>query len=245
MATMRATETSKVRVLIVDDHPLVRRAIRMSCDDRPNIEVVGEAGTGHQALEEARRLQPDLILLDLAMPDLSGIEVVKQLRLEGSSADILILTGSDEGTASFDALRAGVQGYVQKGQPMAEVVSAIESMAAGKAAYSQESRHNAHEQLRLFARRSGNSAKATARFTPREKDVLVSLAEGLPTKQIARRLGVSRRTIETHISNVYDKLGVRGRVHALSRAAALGLINLDQAGHSTANPPGGGPDLTT
>lgn len=215
-----------VRVLVVDDHPLVRTMVRLACDGRDGLTVVGEAGDGNEALELAGRLRPDVIVLDLILPRMSGLEVAGQLALDDSAARILILTATDDKSAVFEALRLGVNGYVEKTASVEEIADAIQAVARGELVFSKELERRAQVQLGEFARRARETAQALARLTPRERQVLALLAEGLSTRQIANRLKLSARTVESHIGNIYQKLDVRTRVQALYRAAGLGLVDL-------------------
>jgi DNA-binding NarL/FixJ family response regulator len=217
----------KIRVLIVDDHPMVREMVRLACQQHPRMDVVGEAADGAQALEQCRLLHPDVMVLDLLLPRLHGLDVAGRLRAEGSDVRILILTAVDDKAAVFEALRAGVSGYVEKTAPVEEIVASIVAAAEGTAVFSLEQERQAQEHLREFARRARDTARIMASLTRREREVLLLIAEGLSTKQIAVRLGTSERTAETHISSIYQKLDVRTRIQALYRAAGLGLVNLD------------------
>jgi DNA-binding NarL/FixJ family response regulator len=217
----------RIRVLIVDDHSMIRQVLRLACESRPGIEVVGEAGTGDEALDLANSLAPDVMVLDLTLPGMSGLEVARRLRAEGSAVKILVLTASDDKSDAFQALRVGVHGYVEKSAPIHEVAAAIEAIDSGLTVYSAQSERMAHERLGEFARKARESARAIAALTPREREVLSLIAEGYSTRQIATRLKLSERTAETHISNIYNKLGVRTRVQALYRAAGMGLVDLD------------------
>jgi len=216
-----------LRVLIVDDHPMVRQIVRLACGQHPDMVVVGEAADGVEALERCRALHPDLIVLDLLLPRMHGLEVAAQLRAEGSKAKILVLTAVEDKAAVFEALRAGASGYVEKSAPVEEIAASIAAVAGGTRVFSLEQERRAQEHLGEFARKARDTARVLALLTPREREVLSLIAEGLPTKQIAARLGVSERTAETHIRKIYRKLEVRTRVQALYRAAGLGLVNRD------------------
>ncbi len=226
-AVMPTDNKEDVRVLVVDDHPMVRTMVRMACDERDGLTVVGEAGNGNEALELAANLRPDVIVLDLILPGMSGLEVVGRLALDDSLARILIVTATDEKSAVFEALRLGVSGYVEKTASVDEIADAIQAVARGDLVFSKELERRAQVQLGEFARKARETARALARLTPRERQVLALLAEGLSTRQIANRLGLSARTVESHIGNIYQKLDVRTRVQALYRAAGLGLVDLN------------------
>jgi RNA polymerase sigma factor (sigma-70 family) len=223
---MPVGDDQRVRVLVVDDHPIVRAMVRVACDGRDRLAVVGEAGDGAEALRQAADLQPDVIVLDLILPGMQGLEVAQALIADESAARILVLTATDDKSAVFEALRLGVSGYVEKTASVEEIADAIEAVARGELVFSKELERRAQVQLGEFARKARETARALARLTPRERQVLALLAEGLSTRQIAKRLGLSDRTVESHIGNVYQKLDVRTRVQALYRAAGLGLVDL-------------------
>jgi RNA polymerase sigma factor (sigma-70 family) len=215
-----------VRVLVVDDHPIVRTMIGLACRERKGISVVGEAGDGVEALGLATELKPDVIVLDLILPGMGGLDVAQKLASDGSSAKILVLTATDDHSAVFEALRLGVSGYLEKTSSVEEIADAIEAVARGELVFSKELEHRAQVQLGVFAKRARETARALAELTPREREVLALLAEGRSTRQIAKKLGLSERTVESHIGNIYQKLRVRTRVQALYRAAGLGLVDL-------------------
>jgi DNA-binding NarL/FixJ family response regulator len=226
LEVMSTGTEQRVRVLVVDDHPIVRAMVRLACNERDGLVVAGEAGDGHGALRLATDLQPDVIVLDIILPGMNGLEVAQQLSLDESTARILILTATDDKSAVFEALRIGVSGYIEKTAAVDEIADAIEAVARGELVFSKELERQAQVQLGEFARKARETARALARLTPRERQVLALLAEGLSTRQIAKRLGLSERTVESHIGNVYQKLDVRTRVQALYRAAGLGLVDL-------------------
>jgi RNA polymerase sigma factor (sigma-70 family) len=226
LEVMPGGDDQRVRVLVVDDHPIVRAMVRVACDGRDGLAVVGEAGDGDEALRLAADLQPDVIVLDLILPGMQGLEVAQALIADESAARILVLTATDDKSAVFEALRLGVSGYVEKTASVEEIADAIEAVARGELVFSKELERRAQVQLGEFARKARETARALARLTPRERQVLALLAEGLSTRQIAKRLGLSDRTVESHIGNVYQKLDVRTRVQALYRAAGLGLVDL-------------------
>lgn len=213
-------------VLIVDDHPMIRQMVRLACEDRPGLKVVGEARDGHEALERCRELEPAVVVLDLVLPGLDGIEVARRLRQEGSAARILILSGRDDGEAVYEALRAGVDGYQEKTAPVKEIAAAIEAVAGGTKVFTLEQQRAAFARLGKEARDARTAASAASGLTPRERQVIELLVQGLSTRQMAFRLGVSERTAEAHIANLYQKLDVRTRVQAVNRAAGLGLVRL-------------------
>jgi DNA-binding NarL/FixJ family response regulator len=223
------TSTARpARLLIVDDHPTVRDMIRLGCEDKPGLEVIGEASNGREALEACRADPPDVVVLDLILPGLDGFEVIRRLRSEGSKAKFLVLTNRDDRNAIFEAFRLGVDGFLEKTAPLDEIIGAIETVAGGHPAFRKEHERAAHRHLAEMARKARRRAKAASALTRREREVLELIAEGLTTRQMASRLKLSERTIETHIANLYGKLEVNSRVQAIHRAAGLGLVDLEQ-----------------
>jgi DNA-binding NarL/FixJ family response regulator len=226
LGVMPPASEEGVRVLIVDDHPIVRTMIRLACQDREGLTVVGEAADGNAAIALATSLRPDVIVLDLVLPGATGLEVAGRLALDDSTSRILVLTATDDKTAVFEALRLGVNGYLEKTASIEMIADAVEAVARGELVFSKELERRAQVQLGEFAKRARETARALSRLTPREREVLALLAEGLSTRQIATRLKLSARTVESHIGNVYAKLDVQTRVQALYRAAGLGLVDL-------------------
>jgi DNA-binding NarL/FixJ family response regulator len=218
------------RVLIVDDHPLIRAMVRMACQSLDDLEIVGEAADGEQALGQWRLLQPDVVVLDLLLPRRDGLQVAAQMLAEGTPARILVLTAWDDNAALFEAHRLGVHGYIEKTASLEEIGAGIQAVARGETAFGESVQRKAHLQLADFARRARETAKALSTLTPREREVLALVAEGRSTRQVATRLGLSIRTVETHISNLYQKLGVQTRVQAVYRAHDLGLVDLGSTG---------------
>jgi DNA-binding NarL/FixJ family response regulator len=223
---MEAGGRAPIRVIVVDDHPMVRDMVRMGCEERPGIEFLGGASDGQEALDQCRVLQPDVLILDLNLPGLDGFEVIRELRAEGNPVRILVLSGRDDREAVFEAVRLGVDGYLEKTMPVEQITAAVEAIASGAKSFSVEHERLAYSQLGHLARRARETARAASVLTKREREVLGLLTMGLTSRQMASRLGRSERTVETHISNIYQKLEVGSRVQALRRAADLGLAAL-------------------
>jgi DNA-binding NarL/FixJ family response regulator len=222
-----ARRVVSARVLIVEDHPVLRNVIRVACDSSDHLEVAGEASTGEEALEAYRTLAPDLVLLDLSLPDMDGLEVARRLRREAPQPPrILVLTGRGEEETVFECIRAGVDGYLEKTAGVRFITVALERLAAGERLFTPEQERAAIEGLGRLARRAREASELGASVTPRELEVLRFLSRGLTMGQTAHRLGVSTRTVEAHVANVYRKLGVSNRVQALAKARDLRLIEL-------------------
>jgi len=214
------------RVLIVDDHPAIRRIIRLTCE-RHGMDVVGETPAGTEAIELAKALHPDVIVLDLLLPDMDGFEVAKTIRDDDPDSKILVLSARDDDRAVFDSIRAGVDGYLDKTAKEEQISHAIDEIIAGRQVFSTEQDDSAMEQLGQFIRHSREVADVNATLTDREMDVLRLIAKGMTTRQMGSRLGLSDRTIESHISKLYRKLGAKTRVQVVMKAAALNLIDIE------------------
>jgi DNA-binding NarL/FixJ family response regulator len=212
---------SPIRVLLCDDQALVRSGFRMILDARPDLEVVGEAGDGLQAVEQTRMLEPDVVVMDVRMPNLDGISATRQIVASGSPARVLILTTFDPDEYVYEAIRAGASGFLLKDVKPEELADAIRVVAAGNALL------GASVTTRLLER-FGNAPPAAApsleELTEREREILRLVAEGLSNAEIAERLVVSETTVKSHVSSVLRKLGVRDRVQAVIAAYDTGLV---------------------
>jgi DNA-binding NarL/FixJ family response regulator len=212
---------SRIRVLIVDDQPLMRAGFRSVLQASSQIDVVGEAATGGEAIEQARRLAPDVVLMDVRMPDMDGIEATRRMPQQ----KVLILTtfGLDE--YILEALRAGASGFLLKDAPVDELLSAVRAVAAGDAQLSPAVTKRLLDQVarRLPAAVDHDSTRL-AELTPREREVLRLLALGMSNGEIGQALVVSEATVKTHVSSVLSKLGLRDRVQAVIYAYENGLV---------------------
>jgi DNA-binding NarL/FixJ family response regulator len=215
------------RVLVVEDHAVIRGVIRLACEHTYGLEVVGEVETGEEALKRSRADRPDVIVLDLALPgQLQGLDVARALRAEGSQARILVLTGSSDDQTLFECIRAGVDGYLQKTVGVRFIADALHRVARGERVLSRDQERAVLAELGRLARQTREVSGAQSTLTQRELEILEYVAVGLTVKQVASRLGLSPRTVETHLAKLYRKLGARNRVQALARAASLGLVDL-------------------
>jgi DNA-binding NarL/FixJ family response regulator len=210
-----------VRVVLADDHPMFRYGLRAVLDDAPEIEVVGEASSGRELLQVVAATSPDVVLTDLAMPDLDGAAATRRLLESHPTVAVLVLTMHDDDESVFTALRAGALGYLLKGADGPELVRSILAVAQGDAIY------GAAVARRIVAFYSGGHRKYAAQafpdLTPRERDVLDLLAAGARNHEIARRLGLSEKTVRNHVSALLLKLQVPDRTAATARARDAGL----------------------
>jgi DNA-binding NarL/FixJ family response regulator len=213
-----------IRVLIVDDQALVRAGFRMILEAQPDIQVAGEAGDGLEAIEQTRRLRPDVVLMDVRMPGLDGIEATRRVCASGVSSRVVILTTYDLDEYVFDALAAGATGFLLKHVPPEELVHGVRVAAAGDALLAPSITRRLVEE---FARQRApvrSSGTELPTLTEREREVLRLLGRGLSNQEIADELKVGEATIKTHVAHVLDKLDLRDRVQAVIFAYEVGLI---------------------
>jgi len=220
------TVGERLRILIADDQALVRAGFRMILDAEPDVEVVGEAASGSEAIEEVRRLRPDLVLMDVRMPELDGIEATRRLLADGGvGSKVVMLTTFDMDEYVYEALRAGASGFLLKDVPPEQLVEGIRAVASGDALLAPSITRRVIEE---FVRRPPDSVKTVppelAELTERELEVLKLLARGLSNAEIAKELFVSDTTVKTHVGRVLMKLGLRDRVQAVVFAYESGLV---------------------
>jgi DNA-binding NarL/FixJ family response regulator len=206
-----------IRVLVVDDHPIVRQGLVSVLGDEDDLEVVGEAGSGREAVARVQRLQPDVVLLDLEMPDLDGVDAIPQLLAGRPGLGIVVFTAYDTDERVLGALRAGARGYLLKGASADEIARGIRSVHAG-GSYLEP-----RVASKLLAEVSSPRRGATM-LSAREREVLRLVADGLPTKQISLSLSISERTVKFHVNSILRKLGADNRAQAVALAAQRGLL---------------------
>ncbi|NAZ78342.1 response regulator [Kineococcus sp. T13] len=213
-----------VRVLVVDDERLVRAGFRMILSTEPDLEVVGEAADGAEAVAQARRLRPDVVLMDVRMPRVDGIEATRRLvRLEEPPA-VLVVTTFDQDEHVYAALRAGAGGFLLKDAPEAQLVAALRTVAEGVSLLAPSVTRRLVEAFTPAQAPSRPPAGDLERLTPRELDVLRALAHGRTNGDIADQLGVGEATVKTHVSRVLAKLGLASRSQAVVAAYESGLV---------------------
>jgi DNA-binding NarL/FixJ family response regulator/class 3 adenylate cyclase len=215
----------RLRVVIVDDQALVRAGFRMILDAEEDVEVVGEAASGRDAITEVERLRPDIVLMDVRMPELDGIEATRQLLAEGVPSKVVMLTTFDMDEYVYEALRAGASGFLLKDVPPEQLVAGIRAVASGEALLAPSITRRVIEE---FVRRPPESARAPRpeleELTERELEVLRHIARGLSNGEIAKELFVSETTVKTHVGRVLMKLGLRDRVQAVVFAYESGVV---------------------
>lgn len=213
----------RIKLLLVDDHPVVRKGISSCLARLDHLQIVGEAADGQEALRKARELMPDIILMDIDMPHLSGLQVTEQVRKELPKIKVLILSMHSNTEYVMRIIQSGAAGYVLKEASTEELVRAIDTVNSGEAFFSPEV---AHAALNKYVRGAGESA--AAQLTGREREVLVQIAEGLSNKEIANKLGVGVRTIETHRERIMRKLNIHSVAGLTKFAISKGLISLSE-----------------
>jgi DNA-binding NarL/FixJ family response regulator len=204
-------------VLVVDDHPIVRQGLVSVLSDEDDLEVVGEAGSGREALGLVSRLRPDVVLLDLEMPDLDGIEAIPRLLAELPGLGVLVFTAYDTDERVLGAVRAGARGYLLKGASADEISRGIRTVNSGGSYLEPRVASKVMAEV-SSPRRTPNA------LSQRERDVLRLVADGLPTKQIALNLSISERTVKFHVNSIFHKLGADNRAQAVALAAQRGLL---------------------
>ncbi len=207
---------SSIRVLVADDHAVVREGLRTFLRLQAGIEVVGEAGDGAEAVDEALRLGPDVVLMDLVMPVLDGIEAMRRIRAERPQTRVIVLTSFGEDEKLMPAVRAGAAGYLMKSAPPAEVVRAIRAAHEGEAVIDPKAAGRLLDAL-------AETGPDTHGLTPREREVLALLCHGLSNKRIADELGLSQKTVKAHVGHIFGKLDVTDRTQAALVAVREGL----------------------
>ncbi len=215
---------AKIRVLLVDDHAILRAGLRMMLNVQPDIEVVGEASTAEQAISEAVRLGPDVVLMDISMPGTSGLEATREIKRLLPDAKILILTMHENEGYLFQALRAGASGYMMKEGADSELIQAIHTVQAGRFFLSATAQAMMVDDY-LQRVHTGEERDSYNDLTEREREILKLVAEGMTNAQIAERLTISPKTVDTHRTHVMDKLNLHTRAELVKYAMRRGLID--------------------
>jgi DNA-binding NarL/FixJ family response regulator len=214
-----------IRVLVADDHQLFREGVRALLGSLEATEVVGEASSGAEAVAQAAALRPDVVLMDVQMPDMNGIEATRRVLAAEPGVGVIIVTMFEDDETVFAAMRAGAKGYVLKGAAQAELLRAIEAVARGEALYGPKV---AERILRFFqASRRDMPVDAFPDLTEREREVLDLIASGMGNAAIARRLAIAEKTVRNHVSNIFSKLHVTDRAQAMLRAREAGFGQQD------------------
>src|ERR671916_2418857 len=214
-----------IRILITDDHGVVRQGLRMFLSLDPELEVVGEAANGEEAVRLARDLQPDVVLMDLLMPVMDGIEATEAIRTELPEVEVVALTSVLEDVSVTGAIRAGAIGYLLKDTKAEALCRAIKGAAAGQVQLAPEAAARLMREVRV--------PESPEALTERETEVLKRVARGQANKEIARTLFVEERTVKSHVTSILKKLGLKSRTQAALHAVRTGLVTVDELGEES------------
>jgi len=210
-----------IRILVVDDHPVVRAGLVMMLGTQPDMEVVGEAGDGQEATERVGALAPDVVLMDLEMPGVDGLEAIRQIRAANASARILVITAYDTDERILQAVQAGARGYLLKGAPRDDIFQGVRVVHAGGSLLQPAVATKLLDRVGDLLRGDRDET-----LTARELQVLQLMAQGYRNKEIAKSLSITERTVKFHANILFQKLGVDSRTEAVSRALQRGIIKL-------------------
>ncbi len=212
---------AKIRILLADDQDIIRTGLTIILNHQPDLDVVGQAADGVEAVELAKQLQPDVILMDIRMPGLNGIEATRQIIYESPHISILMLTMFEDDESVFAAMRAGARGYLLKGSLKAEIVRAVHGVASGEAIFGPVI---AKRLMQYFSTPAPSTLpQAFPELSPRELEILHLIAQHYTNVEIAERLSLAPKTVRNHVSNIFSKLQVADRAQAIMRAREAGL----------------------
>jgi two-component system nitrate/nitrite response regulator NarL len=220
---MQKVSAKKIKILVADDHPVVRKGLQSCLARQERLKIVGEASDGEEALKKTRELSPDVVLMDISMPGMNGLEVTGVLRKDHPDVKVLVLSVHNNRDYIFRIIQAGAHGFISKEAPPDELLRAIESVYAGEPFFSPEIAKAALHQLVS----SGGKKDPFAQLTSREREVLVLIAEGQSNKEIANKLGIGVRTIETHRERIMRRLDIHSVAGLTKFAIANGMISIE------------------
>ncbi|MQA99698.1 MAG: response regulator [Actinobacteria bacterium] len=218
-------EDHNVRVVLIDDHDLLRRGIKTMLESESDIEVVGEADDGTRALALVEETVPDVVIIDVVMPNKDGIEATREIKDAFPKVGVVVLSGHDEQQFVFDALKAGASGYLLKSAELDEVVTTVKAVAQGEGKLDPSLAFQVLSEFQSY--QSQDVSDVYQPLTPREREILKLMSEGLPNKTIASRLQISERTVTTHVANIYSKLHVNNRVSAIQEAMRRRILSFN------------------
>lgn len=213
--------TRPITLLLVDDHPVVRKGTRELLEGESDMQVLGEAGSGEEALAQARALTPDVILMDVSMPGMNGIEATRAIKAEQPGVGVLVLTSYDDDAYVFALLEAGAAGYLLKNASEDDLLGAVRAVAAGESALHPSIARKVLERFSVVS----NPTPPEDDLSPRELEVLRVAASGRTNKEIARDLDISPRTVQVHLANIFSKIGVGSRTEAVLYGIKRGWID--------------------
>jgi DNA-binding NarL/FixJ family response regulator len=214
-----------IKILVVDDHEVVRDGISVMMGRQQDFAVVGEASNGLEAIEKVQDLRPDVVLMDLRMPQMDGVQAMRRIRAEDASVKFIVLTTYDSDEYIFDAIEAGAKGYLLKDASREELFQAVRAVHRGESLIEPGVAAKILDRLAQLSRRSSQPSVAEL-LSERETEVLQLMASGSPNKAIAAALSISESTVKTHVANIFQKLEVNQRTEAVTKAMSLGIIKL-------------------
>jgi two-component system NarL family response regulator len=218
-------DETPIRVMLVDDHELFRRGLDLVLRDESDIEIVGEASDGLAAIERAAELQPDVVLMDVRLPGIGGIEATRRIRNAQPATKVVMLTVSDDEEDLFGAIRAGASGYLLKEISIDEVANAIRAVVRGQALVTPSMAAKLFSEFNVLSRRVDAQHGTTPRLTDREVEVLRLVAKGMSNKEIATELVIAENTVKNHVRNILEKLQMRSRMEAAMYAVREKLVD--------------------
>ena len=218
-----STEDAPTRILIVDDHTMVRDGLSTMLQRQPDFEIVGEAENGKEGVEQAGRLRPDLILMDLRMPEMDGVEAMRQIRAQQPEIEFLVLTTFDTDEYIFDAVEVGAKGFLLKDTSREELFNAVRTVSKGNSYFQPDIGSRLADQFASLRKGGGHVTDA---LSQREREVLNLIAKGKANKEVAAELSLSESTVKTHVSNIFSKLGVNDWTGAVTAAIQKGIIKI-------------------
>jgi DNA-binding NarL/FixJ family response regulator len=218
-----ATETAMLRVILADDHPMIRQGLKSMLSASGEVDVVAEVSNGRELIDAVREHFPDVVVVDIRMPDMDGIEAVRRIRRHHPEVKALMLTVHDEDAYVLEAIKAGATGYLLKTVSATELVKGIAAVAEGKAMLHPSITRKMMDEFAAMAKGNPESAERTE-LSPRELEVLQLLAYGKSNKEIAKDLGIGAQTVKTHVSHIFGKLGSSDRTGAVAKALRKGLV---------------------
>jgi two-component system, NarL family, response regulator LiaR len=220
------TELKKIKVLLADDHPLMRVALKHILETQDNLEVVGEAENGALAVDLALKLKPDIVVMDISMPELNGLEATRKIKAAAPDIGILILTVHTDNEHVFNILQAGADGYLTKSASTGEVISAINALATGESVLSSAISKQVYKYLFQYMSKPLN-LDTSDRLSQREQELLKLLAKGLANKEISARLGLSLHTVKSYLADLFSKMKVTSRTEAVVVGLRKGILTSD------------------
>jgi DNA-binding NarL/FixJ family response regulator len=219
------TDDPPVRILVVDDHALLRQGLVKVLAEERDLQVVGEAANGREAIAKAAELMPDVILMDISMPEVGGLEATRRIKQEMPYARIIILTIADDDQSLFEAVKSGAQGYLLKNVDPPQLVNTVRRVAAGETAISRTMASKLIGEFATQPARTVAASPTSMALTPREKEVLEQVAEGKSNRDIAAALSIAENTVKNHLKNILEKLHLENRVQAAAFALRQGFFD--------------------